>query len=124
MTTATLAGRRVLIVEDETLVALLIEDFLDVLGCTYIGPYGTVDAALRAVETECFDVALLDVNLNGEMSYPIAECLERRRAPFLFMSGYDFLADSAGRPWPHLAKPFKLVELEAAMVRALERVPA
>ncbi len=63
--TSLLAGKRVLLVEDEMLVAVLIEDLLADLGCTTLGPYGTLKASLEAVESETFDLAILDVNLGG-----------------------------------------------------------
>jgi len=85
---AILAGKRVLIVEDELLVALLIEDFLVEMGCSPLGPCGNVAKALHAVRTETFDLAVLDVNLAGEKVYPVAEMLTGRQIPFVFLSGY------------------------------------
>jgi DNA-binding response OmpR family regulator len=117
---ACLAGRRVLIIEDETMVAMMIEDVLAELGCTYTGPFGSIDAAMRAIEIESFDIALLDINLNGETSYPIARHLDRIGTPFVFISGYE-KPDNAEWRYLYITKPFKIGGLEAAMVRALSR---
>jgi DNA-binding NtrC family response regulator len=87
-TPAILAGRRVLIVEDESLVGILIEEFLYDFGCVPLGPYGNVAEALEAIRSQAFDVAILDIDLNGERSYPIADALAERGVPFLFLSGY------------------------------------
>jgi DNA-binding response OmpR family regulator len=116
---ACLAGRRVLIVEDETLVALLIEDFLDELGLAHVGPFRTVDAAIEAIKAEPIDLALLDINLgNGETSYPIAEVLERIGVPFVFVSGYE-RPDEPRLGW-HITKPFTIAMLQAAIMGVLE----
>jgi CheY-like chemotaxis protein len=119
---ARLAGRRVLLVEDEMMVAMMIEDFLDELGCNHTGPYAGVTEALRAIEAGSFDLALLDINLNGEISYPIARHLERIGVPFVFVSGYEKF-DNAEWRYPHITKPFKVADLEAAMTRALSLRP-
>jgi len=119
-----LAGKRVLIVEDELLVALLLEDFLLELGCTILGPFGSVAKAMDAARTEAFDLAVLDVNLAGEKVYPVAELLTERRIPFLFLSGYgDEAIPADRREWTVCAKPFKGADL-AAMLSAALQAPA
>jgi CheY-like chemotaxis protein len=116
-----LTGKRVLIVEDELLVALLIEDLLIELGCQTLGPCGSVALALDAARSERFDLAVLDVNLAGEMVYPVAEVLAQRQIPFLFLSGYGDGAIPADRTeWRVCAKPFKSAELANMMSAALE----
>jgi len=116
-----LVGKRVLIVEDEMLVALLIEDFLMDLGCSTVGPCGSVEAALNAAQTEVFDLAVLDVNLDGEKVYPVAELLTERQIPFLFLSGYGNEAIPPGRSqWKVCAKPFKADELANMLSAALQ----
>jgi CheY-like chemotaxis protein len=97
-----LAGKRVLVVEDEMLIALLIEEFLTDLGCGIVGPYGSVQAVLTAVQNEPADLAVLDVNLNGEKVYPVAERLPERHIPFVFLSGYGW---EAIRPIAAFGKP-------------------
>lgn len=115
-----LSGKRVLIVEDEMLVALLIEDFLADLGCSCVGPFRSVANALEAARTEDLDLAVLDVNLGGERVYPVAEVLASRRIPFLFLSGYGEEAIPPGHAdWKVCAKPFKsevLMRMLAALL--------
>jgi DNA-binding response OmpR family regulator len=121
ITPPVLIGKRVLIVEDELLVALLIEDFLAELGCSVLGPCGSVAKALDAARTETFDLAVLDVNLGGEKVYPVAEVLAERHIPFLFLSGYGDEAIPPGRSdWRVCAKPFKGNDLAIMMSAALE----
>ena len=119
-----LAGKKVLIVEDELLVALLIEEFLDQLGCSILGPCASVAKALAAAQSERFDLAVLDVNLAGEKVYPVADVLVERHIPFLFLSGYGEEAIPAGhRDWKVCTKPFKADVLATMMSAALESVP-
>jgi CheY-like chemotaxis protein len=117
-----LVGKRVLIVEDEMLVALMIEDLLAELGCSTLGPCGSLGKALEAAQTGMFDLAILDVNLGGEMVYPVAEALAERHIPFLFLSGYGEEAIPPGHAgWRVCAKPFKandLAEMLSAVVEA------
>jgi PAS domain S-box-containing protein len=80
--------RRVLLVEDETLIAMMMEGLLRDLDLEVVGPFGTVGDALEAIRHEAIDAALLDVNLGGEMAYPIARLLEAKKVPFVFMTGY------------------------------------
>ena len=83
-----LTGRRVLVVEDEMMVLMAIEDLLADLGCSSISVAATIDTALDLIETQWFDVATLDVNLNGQRSYPIANALDEHGVPFAFSTGY------------------------------------
>jgi CheY-like chemotaxis protein len=118
-----LAGKRVLIVEDEMLIAVLIETFLSDFGCSTLGPYSAVADALKAVATEPFDLAVLDVNLNGEKSYPIAHALAARRIPFVFVSGYGDGAIPAGHDhWRVCPKPFTSDDLATMLSTALGAV--
>lgn len=108
--------RRVLIVEDESLVATMVEDYLLDVGYEVIGPAGTVDAALDLVEHVDFDVAVLDINLAGTRSYPVAEALEARGIPYLFLTGYDrFSIPEPFRQRYGLQKPFRMRDLEGAL---------
>ncbi len=105
----TLAGRRILLVEDEVLIAMLLEDALVEAGCHVIGPFGRFSEALDAVQDETIDAAILDVNVAGEKIYPVAELLHRRHVPFLLLSGYGDHAIPADRPgWQVCAKPFNI----------------
>ncbi len=117
-----LSGLRVLVAEDEMLVSLLIEDFLNELLCTVVGPYSTVGAALGAARSAEIDFALLDVNIAGAKVYPVAEALQARRIPFIFLSGYGDEAVPADRPeWRVCSKPFQLNVLVETMLEELSR---
>jgi DNA-binding response OmpR family regulator len=112
MTEGALAGRRVLLVEDEVHVAMLVESALEDESCVVVGPYGGIREALGAVRSEGLDLAVLDINLGGELVFPVAEQLEARGVPFLLLSGYGSVALPANRRhWPICAKPFNLREL-------------
>lgn len=111
-----LEGSHLLVVEDEMLVLMLIEDMLGDLGCTSIATAATVDHALSLLETKDFDLALLDVNLNGEKSYPIADALAARDVPFIFSTGYaDHNTNTAHANRPVLRKPFAVQQLADAL---------
>jgi len=103
-----LTGLRILVVEDTMLIAELIRDELEGCGCTVIGPVGHLDQGLALASDGPLDGAFLDVNLNGESCYPIAEALEGRGVPFVFVTGYDDLATLPPqyRSTPRLSKPF------------------
>lgn len=112
-----LKGAKVLVLEDETLVSMMIEDMLADLGCTVVGPFARLDDALAHLSGHPdLDLALIDVNLGGVQSFPAAEALTRADVPFVFTTGYD----EAGipEPWrsrPALRKPFILREMETAL---------
>ena len=112
--------RRVLLVEDDGLVAMLVEDMLDELGFISVGNPGSVSEALAALAKGGFDVAILDVNLNGERVFPVADALIDDGCPFVFATIYG-AADipEAYRTWPVAAKPFRLDDLETALNTAL-----
>ena len=82
------AARRVLVVEDEALVAMMIADILEDLGFHVVGPAANVTQALTLIEAEGPEAAVLDVNLGGEKVYPVAEALRSRGVPHLFLTGY------------------------------------
>ena len=123
MSRSRLAGLRLLVVEDEALVAMLIEDTLLALGCAVVGPAGNVAQALELVEHEPIDLALLDVNLGGgERSYAVAEALAVREIPFLFVTGYgDKGVDRRYRRAPVLQKPFDPDQLERVVAATIGR---
>jgi CheY-like chemotaxis protein len=114
------SGRRVLLVEDEMIVAWLLADMLDDLGCAIVGPATSVNQALAIIDAEAIDAAVLDVNLNGQMSYPVADVLVSRGVPFLFSTGYDRnrLLDGY-RIFPVLQKPFHRSELGDTLAKLL-----
>jgi CheY-like chemotaxis protein len=79
--------RSILIVEDEPLIAMMLEDFLEAMGHTIRGTCGTVEEALAAAEQGGFDLAILDVNLKGESVWPVAAALRNKGTPFVLASG-------------------------------------
>ncbi len=118
MGNAWLAGTRVLLVEDETLVAMLLEDALAELGCEVVGPVARLDAAAEAIERDVIDCALIDINLQGRPAYPLAERLAARGVPFGFVTGYepeDVEERFRGRR-PVLRKPCDADQLRAALL--------
>lgn len=107
-----IAGKRILIVEDEMLVAVLVEDTLADYGGDIIGVAATLREARRFATSEDFDAAVMDVNLAGESVHPVAEILENRGIPFIFVSGYGQSAVPKSKPnWRICAKPFRGNEL-------------
>jgi DNA-binding response OmpR family regulator len=116
------APLRILVVEDEMMVAMLIEDMLIELGYDPVGPFVRVEAALKAARELRIDAAVLDFNLNGENTYPVAWTLRERNVPFIFSTGYgtSILNDSF-MGIPLLQKPFQRDELGWAIRRAIEQ---
>lgn len=113
MTTGGGTGCRVLVVEDETMIAVFIEDVLTALGCEVVGPTGKLETALQLASEEGLDAAILDVTIRGGRVYPVAERLLERAIPFVLASGYDDWAlPESLRDQPRLAKPFTTAELE------------
>lgn len=103
-----LAGRRVLVLEDEYFIADDLVRLLDQAGATVVGPFASVEAALTAVnEAGALDLGVLDVNVHGGRSYPVAEALRARGVPILFVTGYDSpTIDAAWADTPSCRKPF------------------
>ena len=114
-----LLGLRVLVVEDEVFVAWLLEEMLTGLGCIVVGPAARVEQALTMIETAVpFDVAVLDINLNEEESYPVADALATRSIPFVFSTGYDKDSLPDGyQNFPILQKPYEQKQLGEALIR-------
>jgi CheY-like chemotaxis protein len=114
-----LPGLRVLVVEDEGPVAMLLEVMLDDLGCVVAASAASVAEALDFAERGGFDVALLDVNLAGEKVFPVADRLRSLGRPFAFTSGYG---PSGLRPdltdVPIIQKPYRLCDLQTALTAA------
>ena len=109
MSNELLAGRRILVVEDEMLVLMTIESMLGDLGCEFVAAAATVDQALALIGMHAFDAAVLDVNLNGDQSYPVADALSVRSVPFAFSTGYSVEGMREDyRDRPVLRKPYQL----------------
>lgn len=113
-----------MVVEDELLIAMLIEDTLIDEGCAIVGPYTNLAAAMVAATTETVDLALLDVNLRGEKVYPVGDLLEARGIPFLLLSGYGLDAVPANRAhWKAISKPFEIGELITRLIDTMRQYP-
>ena len=109
------AGKRVLVVEDELMIRMLLEGMLTDLGHTVAAEAGGIDEAVALAKKETFDVAVLDVNLNGHPVTPVVEILVERGVPFLFASGYGLRGvPEAYRAIPTLQKPFQADALAQA----------
>jgi CheY-like chemotaxis protein len=111
-----LQGLRILVVEDNFLVAELARDMLADWGCEIVGPVPRLDQALSVAAETALDGALLDINLAGEYSFPVATLLQERGVPFMFLTGYgdSGLIPPAFRQVPCLGKPFDPDALAAA----------
>jgi len=111
----------VLVVEDETMIAMLVEDMLADLGCAVVGPAHGLDAALAlAAGGEAIDAALLDVNLSGQPVFPVADALRAKGVPMIFATGYGesgLREIDAGAPV--LQKPFRVADLARALSETL-----
>jgi CheY-like chemotaxis protein len=118
-----LQALRVLVVEDETAIAIMIEDMLADMGCVVAGSVGTIEDALRRIDKGGFDFALLDLNLGGRSAQDVADALVAKGIPFAFGSGYG----RAGLPAhlkdrPVLQKPFLSDDLERVLRESLRPV--
>ena len=120
---ADLKGLRVLVVEDEMMVSMLIEDMLADLGCTVVGPASRLDEAIALVKDSTIDCAVLDVNLGGQPIFPVADLLREKGAPFAFATGYgDAGLRDADRGTPVLQKPFREGDLARVLADLRARV--
>jgi CheY-like chemotaxis protein len=111
---------RILVVEDESLIRMLLEDMLADLGYSVAASVGTIGEATKLAEEGEFDVAILDVNLDHDPIYPVADILARRGLPFVFVTGYG--ERSLAEPYrdrPALQKPFQAAQLEKALADLL-----
>lgn len=116
-----LAGKRILVVDDESLIAIMAEEILKELGALPVGPASSVEEALALIEHPNFDAAMLDVNLNGKSSEGVARKLIEAGVPFVLVTGYGRV------DWPNidaqvLAKPYDTAAIGKALARALSTV--
>ena len=118
------AGKRVLVVEDELMIRMLLEGMLTDLGHTVAAEAGAIDEALTLAKQGEFDFAVLDVNLNNDPITPVVEVLIARGMPFVFASGYgQHGVPEAYRQNPTLQKPFRAEALAQALDAALREAP-
>jgi CheY-like chemotaxis protein len=115
-------AKRILVVEDELMIRMLLEDMLGELGYTVAAEAARIEEALEAAKNADFDIAILDVNLNGQPISPVADALVARGMPFVFATGYG----ERGLPEPYrdrptLKKPFQMDGLKQMLQSALDR---
>ena len=117
-----LDGVRVLVVEDEALVAMLLEDMLCDLGCVVVAVAGSVAEAVDQASAAALDAAILDVNLGTQSSAPVAEALAARKVPFVFATGYGESGVPEGfRGRPALQKPYGMQDVARLLAQAVGR---
>jgi CheY-like chemotaxis protein len=121
--TVPVKGCKILVIEDEALIAMQLKLDLEADGNVVVGPFGKLPEALRAAHEENFDIALIDINLGADNSAPIAEILDRRAVPFAFTTGYNdliFLPPPL-REYPRLTKPYNPADVKD-LVTKLQRL--
>jgi CheY-like chemotaxis protein len=120
MSDSTAAMPRVLVVEDEYLIRMLLEDMLADLGYAVAHAVGTIAEASQIAAAGAFDVAILDVNVDGEEIYPVADILAKRGLPFVFVTGYaEGSLPAKYRSRPALQKPFQSEQLSSTLAGLL-----
>jgi len=121
-----LKGRRILVVEDQSLIAMEVQDYLERAGAIVAGPVGTVDRALSKAEEDILDAALLDIDLGGERCWPVADVLGRRAIPFAFTTGFEgsIVMPERFAGYAILSKPYREEEVLAVLRRLLMRTHA
>jgi DNA-binding response OmpR family regulator len=115
----TLSGKRVLVVEDEAMIAAMVEEMLAELGAVVVGPAGTIERGLSLATDEQLDAALLDVNIRSARVDPVAAVLFSRGVPVVFATGYGQSAVNGSRRGPILEKPYTQEKLASALNEAL-----
>ncbi len=112
--------QKILLIEDEPMIAMLLEDFIDMAGHEACGPVETVDGALAAIEAGGFGAAIMDINLNGQKAWAVAEALRVRAIPFAISSGAaDSEIPEEYTDAPLLKKPYMLADVESALGKLL-----
>lgn len=115
----TLEGRNILIVEDEPIIGLVLEDKLLDRGAMPVLAQ-SMDSATKAIERQPFDLAILDVNIHGQQSYPLARTLRERATPVIFVTGYgEALHPADFASVPTLTKPYSVQALDSALAAAI-----
>jgi CheY-like chemotaxis protein len=113
-------SKRALIIEDESLMSLLLEYLLQVLGYTVVGMCPSIEESVSFIEKEQFDFAVVDINLRGSDAYSVADKLTDSGIPFIFSTGYDIVKLlKPYREYPTLHKPYELKSLKTALEQLL-----
>ncbi|WP_298106159.1 response regulator [Bradyrhizobium sp.] len=125
MGAARTSGGSVFLVEDEVMIRMMVADMLEELGYRVVGEAGDIGEAMKLAQSAEFDLAILDVNVNGKVISPVAELIAARNLPFIFATGYG----SSGLPAeyrdrPALQKPFQIETLARVIEQALNRTAA
>jgi DNA-binding NtrC family response regulator len=115
-----LKGKRILVVEDEALIAVMVEDMLVEMGGEVVGPAATVDDALEMARDEMLDAAVLDVNVRGRRIDPVAEALMARGVPVLFATGYGEVRLASGAAVTVIDKPYTQDKLSRGIAAAMQ----
>ena len=114
------AAFRVLLVDDEVLIRMMVSDMLNDLGHAVVAEAGELDQSLTLARSADFDLAILDVNLNGVLIDPVAEAIIARRIPFILATGYSSPSVAARYPQiPRLRKPYGVRDLESVIDHAM-----
>jgi CheY-like chemotaxis protein len=121
MAAQTLRDCRILVVEDEYLIAMTLQDALESLGSVVVGPVPSVKKAMETIASDPdIDAAIVDINLGGAMAYPVADALLARKIPFVFTSGYE--TDVLRTRYPQIRncnKPYLFPDMEKALTKAM-----
>jgi DNA-binding response OmpR family regulator len=114
-------GGSVFLVEDEVMIRMMVADMLEELGYSVVAEAGDIEQALKLARTANFDIAILDVNVNGKLISPVAEVIEGRSRPFIFATGYGTQGlPPEYRDRPALQKPFQMENLAIMIERTLK----
>jgi CheY-like chemotaxis protein len=123
MTAAKPPGGSVFLVEDEVMIRMMVADMLDELGYSVAAEAGEINEAIRLAETTEFDIAILDVNVNGKVISPVADVIHARNRPFVFATGYGAQGLPENyRDRPTLQKPFQMETLAHVLASTLKGV--
>jgi len=114
-----LKGKRILVVEDEALIAVMVEDMLIEMGSEVVGPAATIEQALALARAEQLDGAVLDVNVRGERIDPVADALAARGVPMLFATGYGEVKLGSGAAATVIDKPYTQDKLARGLAAAM-----
>ncbi len=114
-----LKGKRILVVEDEALIAVMVEDMLVDMGAEVVGPAATIDDAVELARNEALDAAVLDVNVRGQRIDPVADTLMARGVPVLFATGYGEVKLASGAQATVIDKPYTQDKLARGIAAAM-----